>query len=85
MMSGMLTTLTERGQVSMPSSLRREMGLRPGQPLLWKRVSDREVRVTVPGKGEIRSMRGFIKKFHRPALPSTTAAWLKLLREGEGR
>ncbi len=81
----MLTTLTERGQVSMPSSLRREMGLRPGQPLLWKRVSDREVRVTVPGKGEIRSMRGFIKKFHRPALPSTTAEWLKLLREGEGR
>ena len=81
----MLTTLTERGQVSMPSSLRREMGLRPGQPLLWKRVSDREVRVTVPGKGEIRSMRGFMKKFHRPALPSTTAEWLKLLREGEGR
>ena len=81
----MVTTLTERGQVSMPSSLRREMGLRPGQPLLWKRVSDREVRVTVPGKGEIRSMRGFIKKFHRPSLPSTTAEWLKLLREGEGR
>lgn len=84
-MGEMLTTLTERGQVSMPSSLRREMGLRPGQPLLWKRVSDREVRVTVPGRGQVGSMRGFMKKFHRPAMPSTTAEWLKLLREGEGR
>ena len=84
-MGEMLTTLTERGQVSMPSSLRREMGLRPGQPLLWKRVSDREVRVTVPGRSQVGSMRGFMKKFHRPAMPSTTAEWLKLLREGEGR
>jgi len=69
----------------MPSSLRREMGLCPGQPLLWKRVSDREVLVTVPGRGQVGSMRGFMKKFHRLAMPSTTAEWLKLLREGEGR
>ena len=64
-MSGSVTTLTERGQVSMPSSLRRQLGLRPGQPLLWRRVSNRELRVTVPRKGQGSSMRGFMKKYLR--------------------
>ena len=67
-MADMLTTLTERGQVSMPSAIRRQMGLRPGQPLLWKRVSDHEVRVTVPRGAQGKSMRGFIKKLHKKKL-----------------
>ena len=83
-MSGTITTLTERGQVSLPSKIRRQLGLRPGQPLLWKRVSDRELRVTVPRKGQGSSMRGFMKKYLRRG-PGTTAAWIRLLREGEGR
>lgn len=81
-MAEMLTTLTERGQVSMPSSIRRQLGLRPGQPLLWKCVSDHEVRVSIPRRGRAKSMRGFIKKLHKKTL-LTTAEWMKLLREGE--
>jgi AbrB family looped-hinge helix DNA binding protein len=83
-MAEMLTTLTERGQVSMPSAIRRQMGLRPGQPLLWQRVSDHEVRVTVPRGAQGKSMRGFIKKLHKKKMPGTTAGWMKILREGEG-
>ena len=82
-MSGTITALTERGQVSLPSKIRRQLGLRPGQPLLWRRVSDRELRVIVPRKGQGPSMRGFMKKYLRRG-PGTTAAWLRLLREGEG-
>jgi AbrB family looped-hinge helix DNA binding protein len=81
-MSEMLTTLTERGQVSLPSRIRRQLRLKPGQPLLWRCVSDREIRVTVPSENHGESMRGFIRKLDRKS-PATTAAWMKLLREAE--
>ena len=41
------TTLTERGQVSVPSSIRRALAMKPGQELIWKKVSADEVRVQV--------------------------------------
>jgi len=81
-MSGVVTTLTERGQVSMPSAIRRQLRLRPGQPLLWSRVSDREIRVTVPRQGSGRSMRGFMKRYLRGG-PVRTGDWMKILRGGE--
>lgn len=81
-MSGVVTTLTERGQVSLPSAIRRQLRLRPGQPLLWSRVSDREIRVTVPRQGAERSMRGFMKRYLHGG-PVRTADWMKILREGE--
>jgi len=81
-MKSTVTTLTERGQVSMPSAIRRQLRLRPGQPLLWSRVSDREIRVTVPRQGSGRSMRGFMKRYLRNG-PARTADWMKILREGE--
>jgi AbrB family looped-hinge helix DNA binding protein len=81
-MAEIATTLTDRGQVSMPASIRRELGLRPGQTLLWERLSDNEVRIKVPGRGQGPSMRGAMKKF-RVAGPRTTAGWMKLLRGGE--
>ena len=75
--------MTDRGQVSMPASIRRELGLRPGQTLLWKRLSHDEVRVKVPRRGSGKtSMRGFMKKFLADG-PRTTAGWMKILREGE--
>jgi AbrB family looped-hinge helix DNA binding protein len=82
-MAELLTTLTERGQVSMPSAIRRQMGLRPGQPLLWKRISDHEVRVMVQCRAPGKSMRGFIKKLHKKKVPVTTDDWMQILREGE--
>ena len=84
-MSTTLTTLTERGQVSMPARLRRQLGLKPGQPLMWERVSDDECRVTIVRNREpdaAKSMRGFMKRFQKDQ-PKTTAGWMRLLREGE--
>jgi AbrB family looped-hinge helix DNA binding protein len=80
-MAEIATTLTDRGQVSMPAAIRRELGLRPGQTLLWKRLSEDEVRVKVP-RGDGASVRGFMKKFVGNG-PRTTAAWMRILREGE--
>ena len=86
-MKGALTTLTERGQVSMPASLRRQLQLKSGQPLMWEKVSDDECRVRIVRpreKKNAKSMRGFMKRFQADsALPETTAGWMKLLREGE--
>jgi len=86
-MKGVLTTLTERGQVSMPASLRKQLHLRPGQPLMWEKVSADECRVRIVRQREVgaaKSMRGFMKRFHADSgLPKTTVGWMKLLREGE--
>jgi bifunctional DNA-binding transcriptional regulator/antitoxin component of YhaV-PrlF toxin-antitoxin module len=86
-MKGILTTLTERGQVSMPASLRKLLHLKVGQPLMWEKVSDTECRVRIVRPLEARaakSMRGFMKRFQAGSkLPATTTGWMKLLREGE--
>lgn len=86
-MKGLLTTLTERGQVSMPASLRKQLHLKAGQPLMWERISDDECRVRIvrhSKPGERKSMRGFMKRFQTDSsLPATTAGWMKLLREGD--
>jgi AbrB family looped-hinge helix DNA binding protein len=84
-MQGNLTTLTERGQVSVPASLRRQLGIRPGQMLMWKRISDSECRVLLVPKQaghKAQSARGFIKQFQK-GLPKTTSDWMDILREGE--
>lgn len=41
------STLTERGQISVPAALRKAMKLRSGQSFKWVRISDREFRVDV--------------------------------------
>jgi len=86
-MKGVLTTLTERGQVSMPAALRNQLRLKPGQPLMWEKVSDDECRVHIVrqrGATAAKSMRGFMKRFQAGSkLPATTARWMKVLREGE--
>lgn len=77
-------TLTERGQISVPSSLRRAMGLRPGQRLTFIPVSDHEFRVltrndTPPGP---KAMLGYARKL-RSGPARNTADWMRELREGE--
>jgi looped-hinge helix DNA binding domain, AbrB family len=36
-MDKLTTVVTERGQVSIPASLRKELGLKTGQPLVWEK------------------------------------------------
>jgi AbrB family looped-hinge helix DNA binding protein len=41
------STITERGQVSIPAELRRDMHLMAGQIVLWEKVSATECRLIV--------------------------------------
>jgi bifunctional DNA-binding transcriptional regulator/antitoxin component of YhaV-PrlF toxin-antitoxin module len=80
-----ITVVTERGQVSIPARLRSALSLSKGQKLLWQKVSDHELRVTVIEEGRpvgARAMRGFARRF-RPR-PRRTADWMAEFREGEG-
>lgn len=78
------STLTERGQVSVPARLRKAMKLRPGQRFRWERVSDCEMRVSVEAAavhGPL-AVLGYARKL-RPGAARRTSAWMRELREGE--
>lgn len=78
------STLTERGQISIPASLRKAMNLRPGQRLKFTRVSDLEFRVfnqndAPPGP---MAMLGYARRL-RTGPARRTSDWMRELREGE--
>jgi len=77
-------TLTERGQVSIPASLRKAMKLRPGQRLTFTPISDREFRVLIQNNVPAgpRAMLGYARKL-RPGPARSTASWMRELRVGE--
>ena len=78
-----ITTITERGQISIPADFRAELDLRPGQKLLWSTTADRALRLTVcepPKRKGAMAMLGYAKTFRETM---STAEWMKLLREGE--
>lgn len=78
------STLTGRGQVSLPASLRRAMKLRPGQKLRFERVSDCEFRVFAAPAGEALgplAVLGYARRLR--ATPRRTAEWMEELRAGE--
>lgn len=78
------SVVTERGQVSVPASLRKSMGLRPGQKLHWEQISEREIRVTLPAENPQYplAMLGYARLI-RTTPPRRTADWMRELREGE--
>ncbi len=79
-----ITVVTDRGQVSIPAHLRKELALTKGQRLLWQKTGQRELRVVVlepsPPQGA-QAMRGFARRFRSE--PRTTGEWMAELREGE--
>ena len=78
-----VSVITERGQVSIPAHLRKELSLVKGQRLLWEKTGEHEIRVTVLPEPERRgamAMLGFAKRF-RPT--RRTEDWMAELREGE--
>ena len=78
-----VTTITGRGQTSIPAKLRRELRLVSGQRLLWERVGDGEMRVRVLAETAPRgahAMRGFARRFR--AEPRTTEDWMRQLKGG---
>lgn len=77
-------TLTERGQISVPASLRKALNLRPGQRLKFAPVSDHEFRVLTTNDdppGPI-AMLGYARKL-RTGPARRTSDWMRELREGE--
>jgi AbrB family looped-hinge helix DNA binding protein len=80
-----VTTLTERGQASIPAALRKALNLKAGQQLLWQQVSDHEFRVEVLLETDVpgpQAMLGYARRF----LPDETRsadAVLQELREGD--
>lgn len=78
------STLTERGQISVPASLRKSMKLQPGQKFRWQRISEREMRVsleTPEAKGPL-SVLGYAQKLRNGPVRHT-ADWMRELRAGE--
>ena len=81
----MRTTITERGQVSIPAELRREMHLMPGQTVLWEKVSATECRLIIEPHAVIKpdpfAALNFAKEHGLPHRRSDEV--LKELRQGE--
>lgn len=76
-------TLTERGQISIPADFRAELGLKPGDKLLWSASGDKALLVTTveaPKRKSFKSAIGYAKTFRKTM---STAEWMKILREGE--
>lgn len=77
------STLTERGQISLPASLRRALHLRPGQKLRFEAVSSSEFRVFTPQDkvaGPLAAL-GYARRLRGE--PRRTKDWMKELREGK--
>jgi bifunctional DNA-binding transcriptional regulator/antitoxin component of YhaV-PrlF toxin-antitoxin module len=78
-----ISTLTERGRLSLPASIRKAMKLTTGQALRWEQVSDRELRVYVvppEAPGPMAAL-GYGRRLRPKA--RTTADWMRDLRAGE--
>ena len=84
-MSDNASTLTERGQVSVPASIRKAAGLRPGQTLRWELISATELRVILPAPdapaGPFAAL-GFARRLRGGPRRSTDSV-LRELRQGE--
>jgi AbrB family looped-hinge helix DNA binding protein len=81
---GDVTVITERGQVSIPAGLRRDLELAPGRRVRWEKVKPGEMRVVVLPEGRpagAGAMRGFARRFRPEA--RRTEEWMRELREGE--
>jgi len=79
------TVVTERGQVSIPAAIRKGLDLKPGQSLVWEKLSDRECLVRVPRKKKplgAMAMIGFAARF-RGEKGRRTSEVMAELREGE--
>jgi AbrB family looped-hinge helix DNA binding protein len=80
-----ISVVTERGQVSIPAELRKELALEKGSRLLWEKAADSELRaVVLPARERQGSlaMLGFARRFRSTR---STAEWMAELRQGESR
>ncbi len=85
-MKTLATKVTDRGQTSIPASIRETLGLQPGSVLVWSIAEGGHTILAMPmppvrpRAKSAREMIGYGRKFHAPR---RTADWMKELREGE--
>jgi AbrB family looped-hinge helix DNA binding protein len=82
-MKTIATRITERGQVSIPTEVRKQLHWVPGQRILWEVASTTECRVHAlpPARKQgAQAMRGYAATFRKPR---RTAEWMQEIREGE--
>lgn len=82
-MKTLVTRVTERGQVSIPATIRKRLNLVSGKRVVWETVSPRECRMKVMPEAHAPgavAMLGYAAKFRRVR---RTRAWMKDLRMGE--
>ncbi|MDT8388894.1 MAG: AbrB/MazE/SpoVT family DNA-binding domain-containing protein [Lentisphaeria bacterium] len=82
-MKTLTTTVTDRGQISIPAKIRKDLRLKPGARLIWREVSDHECLVTVQDESDSSgavAMLGFSKQFRETRRTDT---WMAELREGD--
>ncbi len=79
-MKTLVTMVTERGQVSIPSQIRRQLNLRGGERVMWEVLSEHACKLVVelntPAPGA-EAMLGYAARFRKPR---TTREWMTELR-----
>ena len=79
----MATMVTDRGQVSIPATVRRHLNLTSGQRVIWEPVSNNECRMMVVSGTRCAgasAMLGYAAKFRRVR---RTDEWMADIRKGE--
>ncbi len=82
-MKTLATVVTERGQVSIPAEIRKQMNLTSGQRIVWEIDSPTECRIRLqPNRPPIgaAALLGFASTFRAS---KRTEDWMNELREGE--
>ena len=83
-MKTLVTKVTERGQVSIPASIRESMQMTPGTMLLWNCGPDHYTcSITIVRKHVRKGARAMLGYAATYSKPRTTEEWMKELREGE--
>lgn len=82
-MKTLSTLVTERGQISIPAEIRKQMKLEAGMRMVWTLADSGECLVSVAKAQKprgARAMLGFASTFRSPR---RTREWMAELREGE--
>ena len=82
-MKTLSTLVTERGQISIPSEIRKRMKLEAGMRVVWVLADSGECSVSIAKAHKprgARAMLGFASTFRSPR---RTREWMAELREGE--
>ena len=82
-MKTMATTVTERGQVSIPATVRKRLNLTPGQRVTWEPISDHECRMKVAPESPILGAKAIFFYSSNFLRVRRTSEWMDEIRQGE--